>query len=150
MKTLETIQKAFRVFQTIAKIIHILCIVGAVMCGRRRAVRHNAVSRRAGIWHYRRAVNALFRRNGFAANVCAAVGPPAFMLAAEAVLFGISRGYLKAELADGTPFTVQGANGCGSSAFGLSIFPSSRFRFRKQSPFGRVWKASEKQTISEA
>lgn len=33
MKTLETIQKAFRVFQTIAKIIHILCIVGAVMCG---------------------------------------------------------------------------------------------------------------------
>lgn len=109
MKTLETIQKAFRVFQTIAKIIHMLCIVGAVMCGVGALC---AITQYLGgqVFGITGEPLTLFSDATALPQMYVRLLAAAFMLAAEAVLFGISCGYLKVELADGTPFTVQGAN----------------------------------------
>ncbi len=109
MKTLQKIQKTFNVFKTLAKVAEILCIVGAAMLG-------------VGV------LCAVVQYNG--GHIFSVLGEPmklfadgtdlvqkyvellsgAFMLTAEAILFGLTHSYLKSEQADGTPFTEKGAD----------------------------------------
>ena len=107
MKTLQTIQRTFNVFRILAKIAEILCIAGAAAC---------AVS----------AICAATWNNG--GQVLSVMGKPlevfadgdmlrayvdllslTFVLAADAILFGLAHRYFRSELADGTPFTEAGA-----------------------------------------
>lgn len=107
MKSLETIQKTFKVFGTLAKVAQVLCIVGASIC----------------------AVTALCAVTWFnGGHVFSIFGQPiddffgedklrmyvkllalTFTLTADAVLFGFSHSYFKSEQTDGTPFTEKGA-----------------------------------------
>ena len=108
MKSLETIQKTFNVFRVIAKVAFNLCIVGASLC----AVGALCAAVQSG-------GGKIFVVSGEPINVfpqgtdlsakCVEFLSTAFMLIAWAILMGFTGGYLKSELADGTPFTEKGA-----------------------------------------
>lgn len=108
MKTLQTIQKTLNVFRILSKVAYILCIVGASALG---------VSTLCVMTEY------------FGGTVFSIFGEPiklfpdgtdllqkfvellstTLKLTADAILFGFTYNYLKSEQADGTPFTLSGA-----------------------------------------
>lgn len=108
MKSLETIQKAFGVFKTLAKAAEILCIVGAAMSG---AGALCAVVQYGGghIFNLLGEPLKLFSDSTNLLQMYVYLLSVTFMLTAEAILFGLTYCYLKSELADGTPFTQKGA-----------------------------------------
>ena len=101
MNSLQTVQKTFQLLQVLAKVAKILCIVGASLC---------AVAWRSGgqmlrlfdepLWSFADGADPL--------QVCAELLAAAIMLTTGAVLLAFAGRYLKAELADGTPFTERG------------------------------------------
>ena len=108
MKQLETIQKTFHVFQILTKIAYIFSIVGAVLCA--------VGALCAAAWYSGGQVFSLFGEpvtsfaSGEGLNRMLAVLLSDFiMLASEAILLSFACRYLKAEQADGTPFTETGA-----------------------------------------
>lgn len=109
MKTLQTIQKTFNVFKTLAKVAEILCIVGAAMLGIGAlfaVVQYNG-GHIFGILGER---VKLFAEGTDLPQKYVELLSNAFMLTAEAVLFGLTCSYLKSEQKDGTPFTETGAD----------------------------------------
>lgn len=108
MRSLQTIQKTFRVFQILAKVAKILCIVGAALCAVGALC---AVTARSGgrvfslfgspLWFFSEDTDLM--------QACAEMLAAAVMLTANAVLLAFAGSYLKSELADGTPFTESGA-----------------------------------------
>ena len=108
MKSLQTIQKTFRVFQILTKIAYICSIVGANLC---------AVGALCAFsWYSGGQVFSLFGEpvtifsSGRSMRELLAVLLADFvMITAEAILLSFAYRYLKAEQADGTPFTETGA-----------------------------------------
>lgn len=108
MSRIQTVQKTLRVLRIVTIIAGILCVIAAVLSG-------------VG------ALSAVTQYNG--GQVFQPFGEPldlfgewtdllqksvyllsvTLMLIAQTILFGLAHGYLKSELADGTPFTEKGA-----------------------------------------
>lgn len=107
MKSLETIQKTFKVFQSIAKAAQILCIVGASIGA--------VVCLCAITWQNGGHVFDIFGQplepffGGDLLTAYAKFLSMTFTLTAGAILLGFAHSYLKSEQADGTPFTEKGA-----------------------------------------
>lgn len=109
MKSLQTIQKTFRVFQILTKIAFIFSVVGASFC---------AVGALCAVtWYNGGEVFSLFGEpvtifaSGKGLNrTLAVLLSELIMLVNEAILLFFAGRYLKAEQAEGTPFTENGAN----------------------------------------
>ena len=109
MKSLQTVQKTFRVFQILAKIAFIFSVVGASIC---------AVGALCAVtWYNGGEVFSLFGESvtifasGKGLNQTLAVLLSDLVyLTADAILLAFAGRYLKAEQAEGTPFTESGAN----------------------------------------
>ncbi len=108
MKTLQTIQKTFGVFKVLAKVAETLCIIGAAVFG---VVALCAATQYNGghVFSLMGEPLKLFADGTNLLQKHVELLSTTFMLIAEAILFGLSHSYLKSELADGTPFTEQGA-----------------------------------------
>ena len=109
MKSLQTIQKTFRVFQILAKIAFVFSIVGASIC---------AVGALCAVtWYSGGTVFSLFGEpvpifaGGEGLNEMLAVLLSGLVyMVTDTVLLAFAGQYFKAEQADGTPFTESGAN----------------------------------------
>lgn len=110
MEQLNRIQKTFHVFEILTKIAYIFSIVGAIFC---------AVGALCAFsWYSGGQVFSLFGEpitifssSDRALNEVLAVLLADFvMITAEAILLSFAHRYLKAEQADGTPFTEAGAD----------------------------------------
>ena len=107
--TLQSIQKTFRVFYTLVRIAKTLCIVGAAFCA--VGTLCITVASRGG---------RVFGLFGEPIYIFAGVADPdrlnaelwagCIQLVAKAVLLALAEHCFKAEQADGTPFTEQGAD----------------------------------------
>ena len=109
MKSLQTIQKTFRVFQILAKIAFVFSVVGASICALGAAC--------AMTWYNGGQVFSLFGQpiTAFAEGVelqraYAVLLSDMVYLTTDAILLGFAGQYFKAEQAEGTPFTQSGAN----------------------------------------
>ena len=109
MKSLQTIQKTFRVFQILTKIAFVFSIVGASVC----AVGALCVM----AWYTGGQVFSLFGEpvTIFASSdglnqTLAVLLSDLILLVTEAILLAFTGRYLKIEQAEGTPFTENGAN----------------------------------------
>ena len=109
MKSLQTVQKTFRVFQVLTKIAFIFSVVGASIC---------AVGALCAVtWYNGGEVFSLFGEpvtifdSGKGLNQTLAVLLSDLVyLTADAILLFFAGRYFKAEQAEGTPFTENGAN----------------------------------------
>ena len=108
MKSLQTIQKTFRVFQILAKIAFVFSIVGASICALGAAC--------AMTWYNGGRVFSLFGQPipAFAEGAdlqraYAALLSNLVYLTTDAILLGFAGRYLRVEQAEGTPFTERGA-----------------------------------------
>ena len=109
MKSLQTIQKTFRVFQILAKIAFVFSIVGASVCA--------AGALCAVTWYSGGTVFSLFGEpvlmfaGGEGLNqILAVLLSNLIYTATDAVLLAFAGRYFKTEQAEGTPFTENGAN----------------------------------------
>lgn len=108
MQQLERIQKTFRVFQILTKIAFVFSIIGAILC---------AVGALCAFsWYSGGQVFSLFGEpvtifsSGKGMNEMLAVLLADFiMITSEAILLSFANRYLKAEQAEGTPFSEAGA-----------------------------------------
>ena len=109
MKSLQTIQKTFRVFQILTKIAFVFSIVGASIC---------AVGALCAMaWYTGGQVFGLFGEpvtifaSGEGLNqTLAELLSDLILLVTEAILLAFAGRYLKTEQDEGTPFTENGAN----------------------------------------
>ena len=108
MKTLQTIQKTFHVFQILTKIAFVFCIVGASLCALGALC--------ATVWYTGGRVFSLFgeeilfdRGTAGLMETMATLLANMIYLSADAVLLGLAGRYFKIEQAEGTPFTARGA-----------------------------------------
>ena len=108
MKTLQTIQKTFRVFQILAKIAFVFSVVGASICAA------GALCSIAGYTGGQ--VFSLFGEpitfyigRADLKQAMAVLLSDMVVLTADAILLGFAGKYFKAEQADGTPFTETGS-----------------------------------------
>lgn len=111
MKSLQTIQKTFRVFQILTKIAMIFSIVGAVIC---------AVGVLCSMTWYLYTGGQVFSLFGEPITfyvggedmnqTVAVLFSDLIYLTVEAVLLAFACRYFKIEQAEGTPFTENGAN----------------------------------------
>ena len=109
MKSLQTIQKTFRVFQILTKIAFIFCVIGASACA--------VGTLCAAAWYSGGQVFSLFGEpitifaSGKGLNeMLAVLLSDLIRLVTEAILLAFARQYLKTEQTEGTPFTENGAN----------------------------------------
>ena len=109
MKSLQTIQKTFRVFQILAKIAFVFSIVGASICA--------AGALCAIAWHTGGQVFSLFGEpitfyvgKESMNQAVAVLLSDMVCLITDAVLLAFAGGYFKTEQAEGTPFTEKGAD----------------------------------------
>lgn len=109
MKSLQTIQKTFRIFQNLTKMAYIFCIVGASVC----AVGVLCVM----MWYTKGEVISFFGKpvimfvgSESQSQMLAVLLSEMVFLITDAVLLGFVNYYLKIEQAEGTPFTKNGAN----------------------------------------
>lgn len=108
MEKLQTIQKTFGVFQKLSKAAKILCVVGAVTLGVLASCTLTQ-SRGGNVFSLVGEPLKLFPEGTDLLQKSVELFAGVFMLTAQAILFGFSEGYLKAEQADKTPFTESGA-----------------------------------------
>ena len=109
MKSLQTIQKTFRVFQVLTKIAFVCSIVGASVC---------AVGALCAVtWYTGGTVFSLFGEpvTIFASGegldrTLAVLLYDLILLVTDAILLAFAGRYFKTEQAEGTPFTENGAN----------------------------------------
>ena len=107
MKSLETVQKTFKVFEVITKVAEILCIVGASLCA--------VTALCAVIWLGGGHVFSIFGTpiepffEGDLLTTYVKLLALTFTITADAILFGFAHNYLKHEQEEGTPFTEKGA-----------------------------------------
>lgn len=108
MKSLETIQKAFRVFQILTKIAMILSFVWAglallgMLCG---AVWYGGTVVGVG-----KAQLYSLTKTGGLIQMIAVLLADAILALTDGTLLAFALAYFKAEQADGTPFTYRGAD----------------------------------------
>lgn len=109
MKSLQTVQKTFRVFQILTKIAFVFSIAGAFICA--------VGALCAAVWYNGGQVFSLFGEpvtifsSGEGLDqALAALLSDLILLATDAVLLGFAGRYFKIEQAEGTPFTENGAN----------------------------------------
>ena len=109
MKSLQTIQKTFRVFQILAKIAFIFSIVGASLCA--------AGALCSVAWYTGGQVFSLFGEpitfyvgREDMNQVIAVLLSDLVYLTTDAILLAFAGRYFKTEQAEGTPFTKNGAN----------------------------------------
>ena len=109
MKSLQTIQKTFRVFQILTKIAFIFCVIGASACA--------VGTLCAAAWYSGGQVFSLFGEpitifaSGKGLNeMLAVLLSDLIWLVTEAILLAFARQYFKTEQTEGTPFTENGAN----------------------------------------
>lgn len=108
MKSLQTVQKTFRVFQILTQIAMILCFVWAglaalgMLCG--------------AVWYHSGAVigtsqELLYRltETGGLAELTGVLLTETIFALTDGILLAFAYRYLKGEQADGTPFTMEGA-----------------------------------------
>ena len=109
MKTLQTIQKTFHIFQILTKIAMILTIVGASFCALGALC---AVTWYAGgtVFSLFGTPVPMFAESAELGRMMAMLLSEMVVLIANAVLLGLAGHYFKTEQADGTPFTADGAN----------------------------------------
>lgn len=108
MKHLETIQKTFRVFQILTKIAYICSIVGAALCAL-GALCAFAWYSGGQVFSLTGELVTVFASNKGMNEMLAVLLSDFVMLVSEAILLFFAGRYLKAEQADGTPFTETGA-----------------------------------------
>lgn len=122
MKTLESIQKTCKVFKTLAKIAMILSFVwaGIVLAGLLCGI----------AWRTGGSVMGISMENALKMTQAAGLDQMIGALLADFVfaltdglLFFVTHRYLKQELADGTPFTTQGANQVKSLGIKTIVMP---------------------------
>ena len=109
MESLQTIQKVYHVFQILAKIAFIFCIIGASFC---------AVGALCSVaWYSGGQVFSLFgdpiifyEGKESLSQIMAMLLSNMVYLITDAILLGIAGQYFKMEQAEGTPFTENGAN----------------------------------------
>ena len=107
MKTLETIQKSFKVFEVLTKVAEILCIVGASIC--------TVTALCAVVWQNGGHVFSIFGApiepffEGDLPTAYVKLLALTLTITADAVLLGFAHHYLQHEQEDGTPFTEKGA-----------------------------------------
>lgn len=109
MKSLQTIQKTFRVFQVLAKIALVFCIVIASICAVGALC---AVARYTGgevFTLFGEPVTVFSSGEGMNQTLAALLSNLVFLIAQSILLSFVGR-YLKTEQAEGTPFTQNGAN----------------------------------------
>ena len=107
MKTLETVQKTFKVFEVLTKVAEILCIVGASICA--------VTALCAAVWQNGGHVFGIFGTPiepvfaGDLLSLYVKLLALTFTITADAILLGFAHHYLKQEQEEGTPFTEKGA-----------------------------------------
>lgn len=107
MKSLETVQKTFKVFKDITKAVEILCIVGASICA--------VIALCAVVWHNGGRIFSIFGQPiepFFGEDLLGAyvkLLALTFTMTADAILLGFAHNYLKHEQEEKTPFTKTGA-----------------------------------------
>lgn len=104
---LETIQKTFKIFEVLAKVAEILCIIGASLC----AVTALCAVAWLGGGHVFSILGSPIEPffEGDMLTTYVKLLALTFTITADAILFGFAHHYLKYEQADGTPFTEKGA-----------------------------------------
>lgn len=105
---LQRIQKTFRVFYTLTRAAKILCIVGTSICAV-SALCILTESQGGQIFSLFGEPINFFERVADLKQAGLELLAATIQLTADAILFGFAQSYLKAEQADGTPFTAQGA-----------------------------------------
>ena len=108
MKTLQTVQKTFRVFQILAKIAFIFSIVGASLCAVGALCSVSGLTGGSGFTVFGQPVMS-FGSSGVN-YALAALLSDMVVLIGDAILLGFTGRYLALEQAEGTPFTENGAN----------------------------------------
>ena len=127
MRDLQTIQKTFRVFQILARVAFILTIVGASICA--------AGVLCCAVWSAGGRVFSLFGEpiaipnGGDARQLMGQLIGNMIYLGADAMLLGFAGQYFRIEQAEGTPFTLRGAD-----LIRRLGMPRSEVRQREQSP----------------
>lgn len=108
MNTLQSIQKTFKVFEKISRVLFILCVIGAGMSAMFALF---AVSQYHGgtVFSLLGEPLKIFSDSTDLTAKYSRLSSSAIMLTAEAVLLFFARDYFKSELNDGTPFTESGA-----------------------------------------
>lgn len=109
MKSLQTIQKTFQVFQILTKIAFVFSIVGGILC---------AVGALCAMaWYTGGQVFSIFGEpvtifaSGENMNqMLAVLLSDLFLMTTDAILLSFAYRYFKTEQAEGTPFTENGAN----------------------------------------
>lgn len=108
MKSLQSIQKTFKVFQILTKIAFVFSVVGASIC---------AVGALCAVtWYNGGQVLSIFGEpikifsdyTDMLQNYSELLAE-IFVLSADAILLGFAHSYLKTEQSEGTPFTEKGA-----------------------------------------
>ena len=109
MKSLKTIQKTFRVFQILTKIAFVFCIVGVSIC--------TVGTLCAAAWYNGGTVFSLlgepitiFTNGESMKQILAMLLSNLVCLITDVILLSFAGQYLKNEQAEGTPFTMNGAN----------------------------------------
>ena len=108
MNTLQTIQKTFHVFHVLAKIAFIFSIVGAALCAVGALCAVSGLTVGTGLTVFGQPVMS-FGSSGVNYALAALLSDMVILIS-DAVLLGFTGRYLALELAEGTPFTENGAN----------------------------------------
>lgn len=108
MKTLQTIQKTLDIFKKLTKVAYVLCIVGAITAAV-GAVCAGVGYNGGNVFSLYGEPIELFPEGTDLRQKCAELLSATLTLSANAILLWFLHGYLKGELADGTPFTEKGA-----------------------------------------
>ena len=108
MNALQNIQKTFKVFENITRVLFILCIIGAGMSAF-FALFAAAQYHGGTVFSLLGEPLNIFSDSTDLTAKFSQLSSSAIMLMAEAVLLFFARGYFKSELNDGTPFTESGA-----------------------------------------
>ena len=108
MEQLQMIQKTFHVFEILTKIAYVFSIVGAVFCavGALCAFSYGSGGQVFSLFGE---PITIFSTTKSMSETMAILLADFVMITAEAILLSFAYRYLKAEQAEGTPFTVTGA-----------------------------------------
>ena len=108
MNALQNIQKTFKVFENITRVLFILCIIGTGMSaffGLIAAAQYHGGT----VFSLLGEPLKIFSDSTDLTAKFSQLSSSTIMLTAEAVLLFFARDYFKSELNDGTPFTERGA-----------------------------------------
>ena len=108
MKSLETIQKTFHIFEILTKIAFIFCIIGAAGCALGSLFAVTALAGRQVFSLFGEPVT-IFSTGAGMRETMAVLLAETVILTTQAILLGFGLQYFKTEQDAGTPFTGNGA-----------------------------------------